>query len=245
MPLRFIAFAALLLTSLAAQSQQEEVPFYSETGVGLNFNTNGGIIGGVFFKRSVHIKDNMYHYFSGEIINVKHPKEDRDISRVTGNTYIKNKQNYLFSLRGNYGRELLLFRKSEEEGVRVSGILAGGLTLGIVKPYAIDYDYTDYSKHPGSTPRDVRAEPFNPEIHNEPNRILGTGGLLTAFGQSKIVPGLNLKGALAFEFGTCTTGLEAGGLLELFPKTIVLLANGHNTNIFSSIYVNIYFASRN
>jgi hypothetical protein len=245
MPFRFIAFTLLLFYSLASYSQQEEVPFYSETGVGLNFNTNGGIIGGVFFKRSTHIKGNMYHYFSSELINVKHPKEDRDISRVTGNTYIRNKANYLFSLRGNYGREFLLFRKSEEEGVRVSGILAGGLTLGIVKPYAIDYDYTDYGKNPGSPPVDVRAEPYDPEKHIEPNRILGTGGLFTAFGKSKIMPGLNLKGALAFEFGNSTTGLEVGGLVELFPKTIVLLANGHNASAFSSIYINIYYASRN
>lgn len=245
MPFRSIAFVLLALMPWLSFGQQEDVPFYSETGAGINFNTNGGIIGGAFFKRSSHIKGSMYHYFSSELINVKHPKEDRVISRVTGNTYIYYKQNYLFSLRSNYGREFLLFRKSEEEGVRVSGIVAGGLTLGIVKPYAIDYDYTDYSKHPGSSPLDVRAEPFDPEKHTEQGRILGTGGVFTAFGKSKIVPGINMKGALAFEFGNSTTGIEVGGMVELFPKTIVLLSNAHNIGAFSSIYINIYYASRN
>jgi hypothetical protein len=246
MRLSILAIFILAIFPLFSYGQEvEEVPFKYETGIGINWNTNGGLVGGLFAKRSVYIRKNMYHYFALELVNVKHPKELRYANPTTGNSFIFYKENYLFSIRPMYGREFLLFRKGEEEGVRVSGLVAGGLTLGWIKPYAIQYDYTDYSGGSGP-PIDVRNEPYDPSIHTDPqNRILGTGGLLTGIGKSKFSAGISTKAGLIFEIGPSNTGIEVGGLLEVFPKKIPIMANSPNYNVFTSLYVNIYYGFRN
>lgn len=249
MPDYFLKIACLLfllIPSLSfSQMEEEEIPYTQETGAGINLNTNGGIIGGVMFKHSRHISKGAYHYFGLEMVNVKHPKEQRVASPVSGNSYIYLKQNYLFVIRPQYGREFLLFHKSEEEGVRVSGLVALGPSIGLVKPYAIEYDYTDYSSGYNGPPKDVRSEPYDPLKHTDPQgRILGTGGLFTATGQTKVVPGLNIKSGLSFEFGNSNTGLEIGAMIEMYPKPIILIPFSKNDSVFTSIYFNIFFGIR-
>jgi hypothetical protein len=242
-PLTFIIFFMLAFIPENVFSQDNDIPYNDELGVGINLNTNGGILGGFMVKGSIYDKNKHYHYFSLELVNVKHPKEQRTASPITGNQYIYHKQNYLFVLRPLYGREYLLFGKEEDEGVRINGIIAGGLAIGLLKPYAIDYDYTNYSN--GQTqPVDVRAEAYDPEIHTEEGRILGTGGLLTALSSSQVVPGLSLKTALNFEFGNTTTGVEMGGQIDIYPQKMIIIPKAQNTNVFTSIYINIYFSSR-
>jgi hypothetical protein len=225
------------------QDSEEELPYEREFGFGINLNTNGGIIGGGMFKYAFHNKKKQYHLLALEIVNVKHAKEIRVPSARTGNTYVFNKENYFFVIRPQYGREFLLFGKAEEEGVRINGLLAAGISFGILKPYTIEYDYTVYPGTNG-TPTDVLIEPFNPTIHTDENRILGSGGIFSAFNQSKFIPGFNAKAGLNFELGNSTTGVEVGGLLEIFPRKVNIVAQTHNTNIFTSIYVNIYFSAR-
>lgn len=244
-----LIFLAIFPFRSFAQDLNNSIPFNKETGIGINFNTNGGLVGGFLFKKSIYLRKNIYKYFYIEAVNVKHPKEFRYPSS-TGNTFIYYKSNYLFSFRPMYGREFLLFRKSEEEGVRVSAILAGGITLGLVKPYAIQFDYTNYPNGiQTGTPTDVRNEQFDPDKYPDQltyfNRILGTGGLFTAINKSKIVPGICAKAGLSFDIGPSTTGIEVGGLIEVFPHKIPILYSASNYSTFTSIYINIYYANRN
>ncbi|MBX9851100.1 MAG: hypothetical protein K2X86_05000 [Cytophagaceae bacterium] len=253
MRLSLSLFILMTFSSMAFSQEENDNYYESETGVGLNLNTNGGIIGGAMFKHARRVSGtdfhllgkNEYHYFGLEIVNVKHPKEQRVSSPLTGNTYIYYKQNYLFVFRPQYGREVILFHQAEEEGVRVNAVFATGPSLGILKPYAIDYDYTNYNNYSGP-PKDVRSEPFDPQVHVDvQGRVLGTGGLFTAMNKSKFNPGWHFKAGLAFEFGNSASGVEVGGLIELYPKEIVILPYIQNRNIFTSIYVNLYFAQRN
>lgn len=240
----FLSVCIFIFSGTAfSQDSEVELPYEKELGIGINLNTNGGIIGGGMFKYAFHHKKRQYHLFALEIVNVKHAKEIRRASSRTGNTYIFNKENYLFVIRPQYGREFLLFGKAEEEGVRINGLIAAGPSLGILKPYTIEYDYTVYSGVNG-TPSDVLIEPFDPTIHTDEGRILGSGGIFSAFNQSNFVPGVSVKAGLNFELGNSSTGVEVGGLLEIFPRTVNIVARTHNTNLFTSIYVNIYFSAR-
>ena len=51
---------------------------------GINKNTNGGLIGGFIIKTSKAIDPYTFRTIGGEIMNVKHPKEDRKVSREEG-----------------------------------------------------------------------------------------------------------------------------------------------------------------
>jgi hypothetical protein len=91
----------------------------------------------------------------------------------------------------------------------------------------------------------VRSEAFDPELHTNPqSRILGTGGLFTAAGKSTFALGWNLKAGLAFKLANSTTGIEVGGLIEVYPKEIIIVPFAQNRTLFSSVYVNIYYGLR-
>ena len=85
----------LSLSTTQAQLLSQEEIYSREFIYGVNFNTNGGLIGGVMFKFSAlrnSVKMRQYSTFGLEIVNVKHNKETR-LNSFTGNTYIFNKKN--------------------------------------------------------------------------------------------------------------------------------------------------------
>jgi hypothetical protein len=236
-----IIFISLLLTigfSSQVNSQpSDELNYTKEISVGITKATNSGLIGGVVFKYSIHHRNSAFHYISAEIVNVKHPKEERYYS-FTGNTYIYGKSNYLYAIRGQYGRDWILFRKAPQQGVQVNLITAIGPTLGIVAPYYIEYMGNDGM---------IVTEQYDATRHQNRENILGTGGLLQGFGQSDIVMGLNWKGSLAFEFGSKRRkvfGLELGFMIEAYSKQIPIIPTAENYSIFPNAFLTLYYGKR-
>ena len=233
----FLSFYFLSLPCVA----QEDFNYSKEYAGGININTNAGLIGGIMGKYARKIKENQYHYFGLEIVNVKHPKEGKVTNSNTNNAYISYKQNYLFCIRPQYGREFVLFNRAEEEGVQVNAIFAVGPTLGIVKPYFVEYATGIDSLSGGYI---TEYLPFDPDI-NKP--IVGSGGIMRGFGLAKFKPGLNFKAALSFTFstnGANVTGVEAGTLIGAFPSNVILIGVSENRAVFTSIFLNIFFGGR-
>src|SRR5690606_11534866 len=156
---------------------------------GLNKNTNGGLIGGFVFKAGTRIDDTQFSFLALEFSNVKSPKEER-YSTVLGNSYIFGKSNYLYSIRPQYGREIILFKKAPNQGVQVSALAAVGPSFGLIAPYFVEYALNR---------SETVTMQYSPEINS--STILGTGHLFEGLGQSKFAFGGNLKAALNFEFG--------------------------------------------
>ncbi|HXA02659.1 MAG TPA: hypothetical protein VNW99_11765 [Cytophagaceae bacterium] len=235
------------LSALPLLAQDEDEPYQNEYVGGIDLNTNAGIFGGFFFRHSKFVNKKRYRLFAVELVNVKNPKEQKTSNGNTGNSYIYHKTNYLLPLRFQFGRKYVLFQRAEEEGVEVSAILAGGPTLGLLKPYYIQYDYTDYTNSNSTTPTDIRKEQYQPGRDSADARILGSGGFSSGLFHTKIRPGINIKGGLAFElgkYGGGITGIEVGGLLELFSKKLIIIPEASNRAVFSSVYLNLYFGTR-
>ncbi len=216
--------------------------FHNEITVGVTTNTNSALIGGFTLKYLRQINDKWYHAFGAEIVSVKNHKEQKFASYQTGNNFILGKLNHLYSVRLQYGKEIMLFGKYPEDGVRVSANLMGGLTVGFVKPYFIEYDYSTINGP------EYRIEAYDPRIHENVTRILGKGGFFYGFDQMKVKPGVNLKAALNFEFGTgellqSVTGLEVGFNFEAFAQEIPIFEVG-NKRVFTSLFCIVYIGSR-
>lgn len=244
---KLFGLAALIFClSNSVHAQDEEYDYTSEIIWGVNKNTNGGLIGGVMIKYTRIMSPRMFQSFGLELANVKHPREIRYINRYNGNAYIWGKQNYLYSIRPQYGRELVLFKKASQQGVQISAIFAGGPTIGLVAPYYIEYNVTE--RNPGS-PNVIRTvvEPFNPNVHISQEDVLGTGGILQGIGESEVKIGANVKAALSFEFGTFknnVSGFEVGVMLEAFPEEIILVPTAENRSVFTSAFLTILFGTR-
>ena len=200
---------------------------------GITKATNSGLIGGFLFKYSKELKEDRFHGGILEIVNVKHPQEQRYYSE-SGNTYIGGKQHYLYSLRLSYLREYTFFKKAAQQGVQVNGLVSLGPTLGIEAPY-----YVEVKKG-----NQTVKEPYDP---NKNQRIVGSGNILQGIGESSIVPGLNAKAGVSFEFGTFKSnvvGVEVGFQVDFFTREIVLIPTTENYSIFPSAYLTLFYGSR-
>lgn len=202
---------------------------------GVTKATNSGLIGGFMFKYAMELKDNAFHGGMIEIVNIKHPQEQRVYSE-SGNTFIWGKQHYLYSIRLSYLRQFTFFKKASQQGVQVSGIIALGPTLGLEAPYYVEVRAGKYTV----------KEPYDPNKHQWID-IVGTGNILQGVGQSTIVPGLNTKAAIAFEFGTFKSnvvGLEVGFQADYFTRKIIIIPTTENYSVFPSAYVTLFYGAR-
>jgi hypothetical protein len=237
--LNLILILLFFFFSLESRAQREDAGNYEydkEYTFGVNKNTNGGLIGGFVFKAGTRIDDTQFSFWAVELSNVKNPKEVRHTNNL-GNSFIFGKSNYLYSIRPQYGREIILFRKAPNQGVQVSALAAVGPSFGLIAPYIIEV--------PVNRVETVRKQ-FDPAT-DQFFDILGTGRLLEGLGQSEFAIGANLKAALSFEFGVFrsnVTGLELGYMLEGFTKEIPLIPTAENRQLFQSVYFTFFYGFR-
>ena len=238
---------------MAQNADHEDDNYPTITTFGVTTNTNSGLIGGFAFRQSKQLTSTLfgmpqYRYLSVELVNVKHPKELRSSTNNIGSGYLDGKENYLFVLRPQYGREVKLFRRNADEGISVSGILAAGPSLGIIKPYYLEVTS-------GNKTRTVPASQVNGFATATGETVTGAGGFFQGIGESKLTVGLNVKAALSFElsaFRNNTTGVEIGFLAEAFPNKIVIIPNTNpggsrsdgNRSLFTSGYITLFFGSK-
>ena len=203
---------------------------------GINKNTNGGLIGGINLKFGNKIKDNTYRIYGIEIVNVKHPKEYKYTSPFGGDNFIWAKQNTMYSLRMQYGIEKSIFNKKDENGIQINAHLSGGPGLGFLVPYYIRYNRNNA----------VVIEAFDSNIHNF-NNVIGTAGFLEGINEAKIRPGINLKSAINFEFGSMKKGsltLEVAFLAEAFTNKMIIMATVKNNSIFTSAFITLFYGRK-
>jgi hypothetical protein len=227
--------------ALSHAQTQDSYEYNSEFTWGVNKNSSGGLIGGFVLKKSRKLNERMLETFGLELMNVKHPQEVRKSSRNTGNYFIYGKSNYLYAIRLQYGRDLILFTKAPQQGVEIRAVGAIGPSIGIVAPYyierAVDQSYFITAKE--------QYDPKNPQ-HSFAN-ILGTGNLFQGLGQSTIQMGFNIKAGINFEIGTvksAVNGFEVGFLLDTYFNKITLMPTTDNYSAFPTVYFTLFYGSR-
>ncbi len=211
----------------------EDYEYSSEIIWGINKNTNGGLIGGLMVRYSRIVGKNFFETYGIELSNVKHPSESRYIGQ-SGASFIYGKSNYLYAIRLQYGREKVLYRKAAQQGVQINAGVAAGPTFGLLNPYFV---LNNEGFH----------DPFDVILHPAPTAIAGPGKLFQGLGQTELVPGLNVKAGLSFEFGTYRSniaGVEVGLMAELYTKEIVLVPTQPNRSVFASAFFTLFWGTR-
>lgn len=225
-------------STLFAQTQ-DSYDYNSEFTWGISKNSYGGLIGGFVFKKARRIEKKTFETFGLEVMNVKNPHEVRTQAPSSGNYFIYGKSNYLYALRFQYGRDIILFTKGPQQGVEVKAVFAVGPSIGIVTPYYVQVDPT------GGQGYYTTNVPYTPDISY--GEIQGTGTLFEGLFQSKLQLGGNLKAALNFELGTAknqVTGFEAGFLLDAYTSTVVLMPSAENHAVYPTVFLTLFYGSR-
>src|SRR6188768_4105113 len=232
-----VTLIAVCISSLAFAQTQDSYEYNSEFVWGINKNTSGGLIGGFVFKKARKLSERMLETYGLEIMNVKHPMEVRRNS-YSGNFYIFGKSNYLYALRLQYGRDLILFKKAPQQGAEIKAVFAAGPSIGVVAPYYVEY-------YPDQSGRTTLRAPWDPSI--DIGQIGGTGRVFEGLGESDISLGLNLKAALNFELGTIksqVTGFEAGFLVDAYSKKIEMMPTTKNYSVYPTLFLTLFYGNR-
>lgn len=228
----------LVFASLKTTAQRlGDKDYETELVWGITKNTASGLIGGFIVKQAKKIRPGVYRVLGGEIVNIKHPNEVRLNSIITGNFFIWAKEIYLYSIRGQYGREYILFRKAPKQGIQINAMIAGGPSIGIKAPYYIEIT--------GGGLQSLKV----PYISGKYNfdQILGTGSLFQGLFESRIVIGANLKSSLAFEFGTLksnVTGIELGFLVDAYVQKVEIVPAASNKAVYPTAFITFFYGSR-
>jgi hypothetical protein len=263
---RLLFGGTLLLTflgaGLSARAQQrratllpasnEDPSYRKEFIYGVNFNTRGGLIGGVSVRSTRPLNQNWSRFWSVEGVEVKHPKEYK-IPTAFGGLYVDGKANYMFVVRPSVGLQRVIFRKAPDSGVQVNALVGAGPSVALLMPYYITYDYTlRDSRNNAIGATDYRNEQFDPQTHAQ-QRIVDRAPLFSGISQTKPNLGLHLRGALSFEYGRyrdAVAGVETGFLFEAYPKRLTILRalqvpdGDLNSLFFPSVYLTIYLGHR-
>jgi len=222
----------------------------SEWSVGFQLTTNGwGVIadygryfGGATFGNQT---DHFHHVnlFQLEIGEIKHPKELRSGGSFLGITlqpqsYILGKINNLYRVKLGYGQRRMIAGKPESGTVSIHWTYAGGLALGLIKPYYLNLTTT------GPT----RYTEDNEMIFINPGYINGAAGFGKGFDEMETVLGLHGKSGLHFDFSNrrkLVAAAEVGFNAEYYFKEIEQMVGQQPRTFFTNLYVVIQFGKRN
>jgi hypothetical protein len=217
---------------LTFDPQIEEEEYKTENVFGITKATNSGIVGAIFYRHSISINSSNLSHYGLEIANTRHNREYRSTS-FNGSTFVIGKSNYLVSIRPYYGREKIFFQKAPQQGVRISGTVSAGPTLGLESPYFVNLI-------------NGNKEQYDPNVHSI-NSINGNSGPFKGLFKSKIVPGLHFKASLTFETTSTKSrvfGLQTGFNLEGFTREIQILPETENKSVYSAAFISVYFGKR-
>ncbi|PIQ47480.1 MAG: hypothetical protein COW03_14990 [Cytophagales bacterium CG12_big_fil_rev_8_21_14_0_65_40_12] len=238
--IKVLAVISLFLLSNQAFSQgrvgfnaiEDEEDYKIENVFGFGIATNSGLLGSLFFRHSVALQNNNLSHYGVEIANTRHNREYRQTS-FNGSTFVIGKSNYLVSIRPYYGREKIFFQKAPQQGMRISGLISAGPTLGLEAPYFVNLS-------------NGNKEQYDPDIHSV-NSINGNSGPFKGLFKSNIVPGVHMKASLTFETTSTKSrvfGVQVGFNVEGFTRKIEIIPAAENKSAYSAAFFSVYFGKR-
>ena len=203
---------------------------------------------GVMFEKGKQKNPDKANLFSIEFGERKHPKEVKlyDVSSggfIFGQPLIYGKENNFFFLKLGVGQSYLIGGKGNKNGVSVSAVYKGGLSLGLLKPYYVDVvdpvtNQIVAAKYEGGDGK------YDNEFLSFP---LGTSGVFKGAGETQIKPGVFLKGALRFDYGRYNeviSALEAGFGLEYYTSEMPIMILNEPKKTFINVFVALEFGRR-
>lgn len=231
------------IKQLLMQEEQGAIIYQKQTIFGVKLSTDGY---GMFLEMARFKTARKSNLYSLELGERKHPKEEKITSTAGGylsNPYIYGKINNFYYAKFGYSQQRLIGNKGNKNGVAVSAIYGGGLSLGMLKPYYLKVQ--DAQSH---QIKDVKYNNTNADVFlNNPDLVIGATGFGKGFGEMKFTPGAFAKTALRFDYGRyneLVSALEVGLHVELYAAKMPQMLLNKNKQLFFNAYAAIAFGRR-
>lgn len=160
-----------------------------------------------------------------------------------GNSVIYGKQNNFFYLKLGIGQSKLIGGKGNRNGVAISAIYGGGLSLGLLKPYYLKV--IDNNRE--ATIKYLDQPGRNDSLFLDPTKIITSAGLFKGFNEIKMKPGIHAKASLRFDYGKyneVVSAVEAGINAEYYFGKMPIMALNTPRSFFINAFVAINFGRR-
>ena len=228
------------INAMVKMEEEGQLIFDKHSIFGIKLNTDGY---GISYEKGRFLTPKKTRLLMFELNEKKHPKEDKNAGSfdIFGNVnqFIFRKANNFFQLKGAYGYQYLIGGKSNKNGVSVSALWAGGVTLGLLKPYYVDVQDVNTQQRARVKFEDV--DDFSKYAY------LGASGFTVGWGELKLDPGVHAKAALRFDYGRfneVVSAIEAGVNLEYYTKGVLQMVQNDEKHLFFNAYVSILFGKR-
>ena len=259
MKLKFYHILAFLFASVTLTAQETIQPKQMDTSFGIVYNqefalgmrlhTNGFAIGTNFGKLKTYYLTKYFHFEIGEL---KHEKEFRQsfdtptpIHGRISKAFKYGKQNNLYVIRGAMGAKRYFSEKAKHKGVAFGISYEAGATLGLLKPYYLEIRGSDGQVSISTRYSEETADQFL-DIYS----IHGASGWTKGFSHLSVLPGLNGKFAVHFDWGAYDEylkSIEAGIMVDLFTRKAPIMVevdNVENNQLFLNLFLHLQFGKR-
>lgn len=224
-----------------------ELLYNKEFTTGAHLHTNGWGVGIQFIKINSIFKRRVIEY---SFSTLKHPREHRAKSDLAQNSfqgYVFGKQNALYTLNATIGNLKTIAQKAKKTGIAVSYYYAGGVTLGLLKPYYLNLFVE--SEYPGLGYAEAQQYEAgkNDSIFLDPTKIISRASPLKGLIQMKPRIGLTAKIATHFDFSTesdAIKAIEVGAVTQIFPTQMPIMVTEDNPFLFTNLYVKLMLGKR-
>ncbi|HXB91311.1 MAG TPA: hypothetical protein VNU72_03440 [Puia sp.] len=199
---------------------------------------------GISFEKGKYKTPSRTLLYEFELNEIKDPKEHRISATSDGFNYtsvVPYKLNNLYEFKVAIGQQHLIGGKGNKNGVAVTALYAGGLTLGMQKPYFLDIQ----NQITGQTSRLTFAQVVNDSTQGD--AITGASGFTVGWDHLTLKPAVNAKQAMRFDYGRLNqtiTAIEAGLTEEFYFSKIPLVYLVPQRQFFFNAYISILFGSR-
>jgi hypothetical protein len=232
------------INQLIKQEEEGSLIYQKQITQGIHFNTDGW---SVFYEKGKYKSITKTNLWWIEVGEHKHPKEEKTptASSIQGfiivSNYIYGKQNNLYDVKLGFGQQKLIGGKGNKNGVAVSAIYGGGLSVGLLKPYYLQI------QNPTTLKQEDIKYAKNDNLFLDPTIVLGKSNFGKGFNEMQFVPGGHVKGALRFDYGRyneMVSALEVGLKATYFSKKMPIMLLNPEKSLFFNAYISVTFGKR-
>ena len=229
------------INQMMKMEQEGDLIFNHYWLIGFKLATNGY---GMFYENGKFINVKRTRLLNLELNEIKDPKDHKEPTYSSDGysySYVSvGRLNNFYELKASIGQQILIGGKDNKNGVSVSYIYSGGLSLGMLKQYVLDV-------YPYPFPNTATIASTYPKIFDSAYVVADAQGLGGGWNHLQFAPALNAKLAMRFDYGRFNTNvaaIEAGVTGEYYTMKMPLMAYVTPSQFFFNAYVSIMFGKR-
>ena len=229
------------MNNMLRMEEEGDLIFNKHNIFGIRLATNGYGINFEKGKFKSPTKTRLYQFELNEIHDPKEHHVSASTDQINFSSVNPYKLNNLYEFKMAIGEERLIGGKGNKNGVAVTALYTGGVTIGMLKPYYLDVQNIITSATSQKTFAQLQTDTA------EGDQISGASGFFAGWDHLSIKPGLNAKVAMRFDYGRLNqtvSAIECGLTEEYYFSKIPLVYMVKEHNFFFNAYVQIMFGSR-